>query len=217
MRIAIFFIILAGISGCTTSKTAKATEVAHTQIDSTLIMDRFYIDQFYENKERNSWEYTTSDGTEVRASDVRSYHYNSGYSFSLRLTPPYDYYRLVQLYDGKGDIISRGKLSWRNAGGGTKIGEWEYYDENGVKTIVNEETNGKVTYEDVISRMESKGILDRETGKSREEDLDIYFSPEKDCWVVRIVFEERRHHRIHIHKDSGRILRNEKGPFVIIR
>ncbi len=196
------------------------------QIDSALIMDKFYVDLFNSNQERGYWRYTAIDGTEVNVSgDGHPNPYPPYWYYAIQLVPVNDYYALGQFYDKYGDIISRGKYSWeriRGIGGITKVGDWEYYDADGEKTVVNEDaTYGEFTYEDVIRKLESRGILNRRTGKNRE-GLDIYFHPSEGYWHVSIIDEaglttgEGKYHEIHIHKDTGRILKNATTKYMVI-
>ncbi|MDR2910781.1 MAG: hypothetical protein LBV47_05395 [Bacteroidales bacterium] len=205
---------MAATSSCTILTTSKSNDMEQDlQIDSTLIMDKFYVSLFNENQERGRWEYIAPDGTKVWANRGKD-------NYLIQLIPAHDYYVLAQYYDEHGRIRERGKFSWHNGFAmGTEVGDWEYYDGNGIKTVVNKDTYGELTYEDVIRKLEARGILNRRTGKNRE-DLKIYFHPTESYWYVFIVNGagtiEGKYCEIHIHKDTGRILEDQKGPFYII-
>jgi hypothetical protein len=217
---------LMATSNCATLRTSKNENMGQLQIDSTLIMDRFYVDLFNENHENGHWNYTAIDGTGVETSGGEINQNLPYWYYVVQLIPAHDYYWLVQSYDEYGNITSRGKYSWKSVrglgGGVTKVGNWEYYDENGVKTVMNEDAaHGEFTYEDVLRKLESRGILNRRTGKNRE-GLDIYFHPEERYWFVSIIDDagvitgKGKYREIHIHRNTGRIIKDTTTPYMVI-
>lgn len=172
--------LLIFIMGCSTvNKTITQIMEENSRTDHIVFQDKLDIGSFYKG-ESGTWYRSLEDGTEIEIFDFLDEKNNL--IFIVKATPPKPkFYTISQLYYANGDISCRGKRM-----SGLAVGMWEVYDEQGNKTLINEDEKfGKFTYNDVALFMHKKGHIDVNTGKNRER-LLLSFDEAKNTWNVAL-------------------------------
>lgn len=170
--------LLIFIMGCSTvnNTTTKVME-GNSKTDHVVFQDKLDIDSFYKG-EAGRWYHSLEDGTEIQIMDFLDEKNNLVF-FVIATPPKPKFYTIEQQYDAKGQIRRRGKVLADLA-----VGVWEVYDEQGNKTLINEDEKfGKFTYNDVALFMHKKGHIDVNTGKNRERFV-LSFDEAKNTWEV---------------------------------
>jgi hypothetical protein len=204
--------ITAGIllTGCLSTKKFNSyfinTFMNTEGIDKHLICDTFDIENYEKNCPKNNWwEYELPDGTKIEkdAIDLRWQGINLYYEMKI-FPPKPKFYQIIQLYYENGKIWKRGKT----LGGSVPVGEWEYYDPQGNKTIVNEDSKfGAFNYNEIYLYLHRHGYIDVYTGENRE-NLSLYFHEEKGYWTAAIKnMEKRIRDKFYFDKDTGKVRR----------
>jgi len=122
------------------------------------------------------WTFT-ENGIETRLfGDTRN-------GFTVWQTPPKPaFFKIYKEYYPNGYLKLKGK---RMGGGGTMVGEWEYYDENTKLTsVVNEDKKyGKFGYNELLLFLHQEKHIDIETGDNREK-VNSKYDVETKQWYV---------------------------------
>lgn len=184
--------------GCKASYIQERTFIMrNNNIDSSLIVNQLDIETYYKNKVSGEWTYNLPDGTKVEIGDS-NYRKSEGeeYRTFQMVTIPAKprFYRLLQTYYYDGKIKSKGCLLTRSL----RIGIWEFYDEQGNKTEINEDLKfPDFTYNDVLLFLHKRKLINIYTGEHREKiDIEYHEKPywnkkSKPIWVVDWMDKEK--------------------------
>ena len=202
-----FLTLLIFIMGCSTlNKTTTQVMEDINKKDHMVFQDKLDIESFYKGQS-GTWNRSLEDGTQIEIIDFLDEKNNLIFFVTATLPKP-KFYTILQQYDAKGQIKRRGKVL-----GGLAVGEWEIYDEQGRKSILNEDDKfGKFTYNDVALFMHNKGHIDVNTGKNRER-LVLSFDEIKNRWNVALkgTPDEDVEYTYILDGETGKLIKQDKG------
>ena len=157
----------------------------NTVMDEREKLDFELLDKFAEKDKKQDdkgsyvgyyWNFTENSIETQLFGDTR-------YGFTMRQTPPNPaFFQIYKQYYPNGYLKLKGKCM---GGGATKIGEWEYYNENGELTSKVDEDKkfGKFGYNELLLFLHQQKHINIETGENREK-VDFGYSIEKKQWGV---------------------------------
>ncbi|MDR2916332.1 MAG: hypothetical protein LBV74_16150 [Tannerella sp.] len=145
--------------------------------------EKFDIATFEANQKNNTYQFEKADGTVVRQmkySTTGIFIENSA-GIEVQSPLPLIPYWLEKQYYPNGNIKHKGH---RMTQGSLPIGMWEYYDEQGNKTVVDEGAKyGKFSYNDVLLFLDKEKLIDLSTGKGLD-NLRITYDIKRYEWHV---------------------------------
>lgn len=217
----IFFFSLL-LFGCKASYIQERNFIMknNNNIDSSLIINQLDIEGYYKNKGNDHlYIYYLEDGTKIEMGDAnfRKSEGEKYRTFTIVTTPAKPrFYLLSQTYYHNGMIKARGCLLPY----ALTIGIWEYYDEQGNKTEINEDIKlPDFTYNDVLLFLHKKKLINIYTGEHREKiTINYYENPSwkkkpKPIWVVDWMDKEKTFTQIIYHLDAmtGKVIGEGKA------
>jgi hypothetical protein len=189
-------LIVIAFANCTSSKRITYNVINETEKFKNMENKRFDIDSFTKNSERGaSYRFTLEDSTEI----LQMKGLQSGY---VEWQSPSDkFYKIYKTFHSNLNLKSKEYRFF-----GIKIGISEHYDEQGNKTLVNEDEKfGKFDYNHLILFLERKGYVNSETTKGKD-DLDIDFIPSPKVWIIETKKDMKR---IKINGNTGSVIKIE--------
>jgi len=160
-----------------------------------------------EGKELHYYWLFNENGIETKISG------NKKQGFYMRQTPPPPaFFKYYKEYYPNGNLKVKGKSM---GGGATRVGKWEYYNENGELTSVkNEEKKfGKFGYNELLFFLHQQGHINIETGENRE-NAEFGYNSETKRWGVH-VFGKHIFTEYVIDGKSGEIIKKEENEITM--
>lgn len=193
---------------------------SNNNVDSLLIVNQLDIDAYFKNKgDALYYAYSLPNGTEIKITDsnFRKSEGEKYRTFYMKTTPAKPcFYTLMQTFYYNGKIKERGCYLQSDL----KIGTWEYYDEHGNKTEVNEDLGyPEFSYNDVLLFLHKENLVNVYTGQNREKITMAYYErpywekEPKPLWVVDWIDDKETFTQIIYHLDAktGKVVAKGKG------
>lgn len=156
-------------------------EIVKTKKKKKMKSEKFDIATFEANRRNNTYQFEKADGTVVRQMKYGDIFIENSTGTEAQSPPPLIPYWLEKQYYPNGKIKHKGH---RMTQGSLPIGSWEYYDEQGCKTVVDEGAKyGKFSYNDVILFLDKEKLIDLSTNKGID-NLRITYDIKRHEWHV---------------------------------
>jgi len=185
------------------SQTSKNNTIMHKTIDFELLEKKGIKEPVMGTTQYEyTLEYEDTDGSLYKISGNRTDGFTEWEIPKLPI-----FYKVYSEYYGNGIQKLTGKVI---GNGGTRIGIWEYFDENGKKIKeTNEDAKyGAFDYNKVLIFFHLKGLINLETGENRQ-NITMRYNEKEKVWTISVTNEFYMITKYKMHGETGDIISSE--------